>query len=83
MKKSFWIFVVLSILIVVFSVKNAQLVWVDVLFTRLEISLAFLVILVFIIGLVIGALFVFFSKRVKATKLKKAETTTLDESTEQ
>jgi len=83
MKKSFWIFVALAILIVIFSVKNAQTVLVDVLFTKLEISLAFLVILVFITGLVTGALFILFSNRMKAIKQKKTEKSTSDESTEQ
>ena len=83
MKKSFWIFVVLAILIVIFSVKNAQMVLVDVLFTKLEISLAFLLILVFITGLVTGALFILLSNRIKAIKHKKTEKSTPDESTEQ
>lgn len=83
MKKSFWVFVVLAILIVIFSVKNAQMVLVDVLFTKLEISLAFLIILVFITGLITGALFVLVSNRIKAIKLKKSEKTTTDEPTEE
>ena len=83
MKKSFWIFVALAIVIVIFSVKNAQMVLVDVLFTKLEMSLAFLLILVFITGLVTGALFMILSNRIKAIKLKKTEKSTPDESTEQ
>lgn len=83
MKKSFWVFVVLAILIVIFSVKNAQMVLVDVLFSKLEISLAFLVILVFITGLITGALFVLLSNRIKAAKQKKTEKSIPDESNEQ
>ena len=83
MKKPFWVFVVLAILIVIFSVKNAQMVLVDVLFSKLEISLAFLVILVFITGLITGALFVLLSNRIKAVKQKKTEKSIPDESNEQ
>ncbi len=54
---SFWLFVVLAILLVIFSVENAGAIEVKVFFKKVNISLAILLIVTFITGLICGALY--------------------------
>jgi uncharacterized integral membrane protein len=54
---SFWLFVVLAVLLVIFSVENAGAIEVKVFFKKTTISLAILLIGTFVTGLVCGALY--------------------------
>jgi uncharacterized integral membrane protein len=54
---SFWVFISLAVLLVVFSVLNSGSIYVDILFTKLEISLAILLAITFFGGIVAGALY--------------------------
>jgi len=85
MKKTFWIATVFSIILVVFSVQNAKDVTVKFFFKDVSISLAVLLICVFIFGAVTGASYFFFLK-VKDKKKQKIvtekEQTTENETTE-
>jgi len=74
MKKSFWIFLILSAALVIFSVLNADPVDVNILFKEVKVSLAILLIIVFLSGVIAGASY-FFLK----TKLKKQKPPAKDE----
>ena len=73
MKKTFWIATVFAIILVVFSVQNAKDVTVKFFFKDVSISLAVLLICVFIFGAVTGASYFFFLK-VKDKKKQKTVT---------
>jgi len=64
MKKSFWIFLILAAALVIFSVQNADPVVVDFFFKKVSISLAVLLIVVFLIGVIAGASYFFLKSRV-------------------
>ena len=55
MKKSFWILMVLAVLVVVFSVQNAASVNFKFFIWEVELSLAILLISAFIAGALVGA----------------------------
>ncbi|MDG5800347.1 LapA family protein [Marinilabiliaceae bacterium ANBcel2] len=55
-KFSFWVFIALTVLLVIFSVQNSDPVRVRIIFWPIEISLAILLIGTFITGLITGAL---------------------------
>lgn len=57
MKKSFWILIILAILIVIFSVQNAKAVEFNFMSWTSEVSLAVLLIITFIAGVLIGAIY--------------------------
>ena len=57
MKKSFWILMVLAVLVVVFSVQNAEPVHFTLFMWQGELSLAILLISTFIVGAIVGALY--------------------------
>ncbi len=86
MKKTFWISTVFAIFLVIFSVQNAREVTVKIFVKEVSISLAVLLICVFIFGALTGASYFFFWKR-KENKLKVApkeeEQTQVDEPEEQ
>lgn len=64
MKKSFCISTVFAVILVIFSVQNASEVPVKLLFfSEIQISLAVLLITVFIFGAITGASYFFFKKR--------------------
>ncbi len=65
MKKSFWVLIILTLLVVVFSVQNAESVLVRFAVWQGEISLAIVMILAFLVGLIVGAIYVYFSMRRK------------------
>nr|WP_319399246.1 LapA family protein [uncultured Carboxylicivirga sp.] len=71
MKKTFWIATVFAILLVVFSVQNAKEVTVQFFFKDVTISLAVLLISVFIFGAITGASYFFFWKRKEKKKVKE------------
>lgn len=73
MKKTFWFSIVLAILLVIFSVQNADIVTVKFFFDQwtVDISIAILLICVFIFGAITGSSF-FFIWRMKERQKEKA-----------
>lgn len=65
MKKSFWILMILAVFIVVFSVQNADMVSFQLLAWQMELSLAILLITVFILGALVGAAYYAIAMRQK------------------
>ncbi len=65
MKKSFWVFLILSAALVIFSVQNADPVRVNILFNEVRISLAILLIIVFLTGVIAGASYFFLKSKKK------------------
>lgn len=65
MKKSFWILIILAILIVIFSVQNANAVEFNFMSWTSEVSLAVLLIITFIGGVLIGAIYSALARRNK------------------
>lgn len=76
MKKSFWVSLVLAAALVIFSVQNAGLVDVNIFFNEVEVSLAILLIVVFLSGVLAGASYFF----IRSKKNKKPP---LDEGTDE
>lgn len=66
---SFWLFIIFAIILVIFSVQNSGPISVKILFKQVEISLAILLVLTFLGGLITGALYAF----VKFSHKKKEE----------
>ncbi|WP_052345604.1 LapA family protein [Alkaliflexus imshenetskii] len=56
---SFWVFIALTVLLVIFSVQNSEAVEVRLLIKRVPISLAILLIGTFITGFITGALYAY------------------------
>ncbi len=56
---SFWIFIAMSIILVIFSVQNSGPIEVDLIFTKAEVSLAILLMVTFTAGLIAGALYAY------------------------
>ncbi|TRX63553.1 lipopolysaccharide assembly protein LapA domain-containing protein [Carboxylicivirga sp. M1479] len=65
MKKSFWVFLLLSTALVIFSVQNAKPVRVNFFLKEMHISLAILLIIVFISGVIASASYFFIKSRKK------------------
>nr|WP_321408949.1 LapA family protein [uncultured Carboxylicivirga sp.] len=85
MKKTFWIATAFAIILVIFSVQNAKEVTVKFFFEDVSISLAVLLISVFIFGAITGASYFFFWKRKERKKDKltsEADQQTINETTE-
>ena len=57
MKTSFWILMIVAVLVVVFSVQNAGTVAFSFFAWKGEMSLAILLIIAFIVGALVGALY--------------------------
>jgi uncharacterized integral membrane protein len=66
---SFWLFIIIAIILVVFSVQNSGPISVTIIFKQVQISLAILLVLTFLGGLITGALYAF----VKFSHKKKEE----------
>lgn len=66
---SFWLFIIIAIILVIFSVQNSGPVSVTILFKQEQISLAILLVLTFLMGLITGSLYAF----VKFSHKKKEE----------
>lgn len=73
MKKSFWISTVFAVILVVFSVQNASEVPVSLFFKEVQISLAVLLITVFIFGAITGASYFFFKRRQENKRITKPQ----------
>ena len=71
MKKSFWILMVLAVLVVVFSVQNAEPVHFSLFVWQGELSLAILLITAFIVGAMVGALYYGLAMRQKRNNKKE------------
>ncbi len=71
MKNSFWILMLLAILVVVFSVQNAESVHFTLFLWELELSLAVLLISTFILGAIVGAMY--YGLTIRRIKKKKQE----------
>ncbi len=56
---SFWIFIVLAVLLVIFSVQNSEAIQVRVFLWNVHVSLAILLIGTFLTGLITGALYAY------------------------
>lgn len=65
---SFWVFIVLAIIIAVFSVQNSPAIPVKLFLWNVDISLAILLIGTFLTGLVIGALYAYQKLKPKSEK---------------
>ncbi|WP_158522828.1 LapA family protein [Geofilum rhodophaeum] len=76
---SFWFFIALAILLAIFSVQNAGIIEVQVLWFPVNVSLSILLIGTFITGLVIGALYAYNKFLPKPTKAKSDASETLKE----
>lgn len=68
MKKSFWVLILLSIIIVLFSVQNASAVEFSFLSWTSNVSLAVLLIITFILGVLVGALYSALARRNKKSE---------------
>src|SRR5690554_985225 len=76
---SFWFFIALAILLAVFSVQNAGIIEVQVLWFPVNVSLSILLIGTFITGLVIGALYAYNKFLPKPSKAKNDASEALKE----
>jgi len=82
MKKSFWIFLILSAALVIFSVQNANPVDVDIFFKKISISLAVLLIVVFLTGVIAGASYFFIKTKTKTKSPVNPSEDRLDETSD-
>ena len=75
-KKSFslWAFVIAALILVFFSVQNAQEVGFRFFVWKAHLSLSVLLIVAFLLGLVVGAVFSFRSSKEDKKKKKELET---------
>ncbi|NPA37016.1 MAG: LapA family protein [Chlorobi bacterium] len=74
MKTSFWFFIIVAVLLVTFSVQNSSATEISFLMWTVQISKAVLIIATFLIGLVTGALYGYFSRKpAKAGKEQEKE----------
>jgi len=71
MKTSFWIFIVVSVILVTFSVQNSGPTEISFLIWTIQISKAVIIIATFLIGLITGALYGYFSRKPKKVKEEK------------
>lgn len=62
---SFWVFITLAIILVIFSVQNSGAIPVVIIFKTVNVSLAILLALTFLAGLIAGALYAFVKIRHK------------------
>ncbi len=69
MKKSFWFLIIIALLIVIFSVQNAEVVPIKFIVWEGELSLAILMILTFLFGLIVGA--IYYAVSIKKKKKEK------------
>ena len=63
MKLSFWIFIIVAVLLVTFSVQNSGPTDIQFLVWSIQVSKAVIIIATFLIGLITGALYGYFSRK--------------------
>lgn len=68
---SFWVFIALAVILVVFSVQNSGSIPVMLLFKEMRVSLAILLVITFLAGLIAGALYAFVKINPKDKKTDK------------
>ncbi|TAJ11891.1 LapA family protein [Marinilabiliaceae bacterium JC017] len=73
MKKSFWLFIIIAVLLVVFSVQNAFEVSVNLFFYEVRLSMAVLLIITFLLGLLVGAIYGYAKRNKRTAKKKESE----------
>lgn len=56
---SFWVFIAMAVILVVFSVQNSGSISVMLLFKEMRVSLAILLVITFLAGLIAGSLYTF------------------------
>ncbi|MCW3804197.1 lipopolysaccharide assembly protein LapA domain-containing protein [Plebeiibacterium marinum] len=64
--KSLWFLIILAFFVVVFSVQNAEVVPIKFVIWEGEVSLAILLILTFLLGLIVGA--IYYAVRIRKSK---------------
>jgi len=69
MKRSLVLLVILIVLITVFSVQNAEVVPISFVLWHGEISLAILMILTFLFGVIVGAIYLLYATRKRKNKI--------------
>lgn len=72
---SFWIFIILAVLLVIFSVQNSEAIGVRVFFWNVNVSLAILLIGTFLTGLITGALYAYRKFLPESRKVEKDKKT--------
>ena len=77
---SFWIFIIVAILLVVFSVQNSGAIDVQLIFWDANVSLAILLIGTFLTGLVAGALYAYSKLKRPKSKIKDTFSTEKEKS---
>ena len=77
MKLSFWIFIIVAVLLVTFSVQNSGPTEIQFLVWSIQVSKAVIIIATFLIGLITGALYGYFSR--KPTVLESGADNTQEE----
>ncbi len=65
MKVSFWFFILIAILLVTFSVQNSQPTEISFLMWTVQVSKAVIIIATFLLGLISGSLYGYFSRKPK------------------
>ena len=70
---SLWVFIIIALLLVLFSVQNAQEVGFQFLVWKTYLSLSILLIVAFLMGLIVGAVFSFRKNR-RGVKIEKENT---------
>ena len=68
MKVSFWFFILIAILLVTFSVQNSQPTEISFLMWTVQVSKAVIIIATFLLGLISGSLYGYFSRKPKKSK---------------
>ena len=63
MKLSFWIFIIVAVLLVTFSVQNSGPTEIQFLVWSIQVSKAVIIIATFLIGLITGSLYGYFSRK--------------------
>jgi len=63
MKLSFWIFIIVAVVLVAFSVQNSGPTEIKFLVWSIQVSKAVIIIATFLIGLITGALYGYFSRK--------------------
>ena len=68
MKVSFWFFILIAILLVAFSVQNSEPTEISFLAWTVQVSKAVIIIATFLLGLISGSLYGYFSRKPKTIK---------------
>ncbi len=78
MKTSFWVFIIVAVFLVTFSVQNSGSTEITFLIWNIQISKAVIIIATFLIGLITGALYGYFSRKPTTSVTEKSNNTEQD-----